>query len=182
MKSDELYLMRDEKYTNGLIDLINYINTYSNTKEMNMIEIGAYAGESTIIFSKYFKSVITIDPFINNYDINDPACQYADFENVFQKFKENTKSIDNIFLIRKTSNMAFRKLKKNQYDFIYIDGLHTYKQVKKDIENYIQLIKKEGFIGGHDYHENWQPVINAIHQTIGEPNKIFNDTSWIKLI
>jgi hypothetical protein len=48
---NELYLMRDTQYTQGLIDLIEYINNFTPTDKMNMIEIGSYAGESTELFS-----------------------------------------------------------------------------------------------------------------------------------
>ena len=34
LHKDKLYVMRDEKYRQGLEDLINYVNTFSNTKEM----------------------------------------------------------------------------------------------------------------------------------------------------
>lgn len=179
---NEFYIMRPPEYVQGLNDLINYINQYKNTKEMTMVEIGAYAGESTVIFSKHFKNVITIDPYKNNYDKNDPACNYIELENVYSKFMEKTKNIDNITLIKKTSNQAFKTLKNKKFDFIYIDGLHKYKQVKKDIENYIQLVNQGGFIAGHDYHDNWIEVKKAIIDTIQNPDKIFKDTSWIKLI
>jgi hypothetical protein len=65
---------------------------------------------------------------------------------------------------------------------IYIDGLHKYEQVKKDILNYIQLINNGGFISGHDYHDNWMEVKKAINDTIKNPDKTFKDTSWIKSI
>jgi hypothetical protein len=66
------------------------------------------------------------------------------------------------------------------YDFVYIDGLHTYEQVKKDIENYKQLIRPNGFIGGHDYHpQGWPGVVKAVEETVGV-DKVFPDGSWIK--
>ena len=83
---DTLYAMRSGHYKNGLEDLINYVNTFSDTKEMTIIEIGSYAGESTEIFAQNFKSVIAIDPFMNDYDPNDPACSYMDLTNVYNTF------------------------------------------------------------------------------------------------
>ena len=32
---DKLYIMRDEKYHKGLEDLIEYVNTFSNTKNIH---------------------------------------------------------------------------------------------------------------------------------------------------
>jgi predicted O-methyltransferase YrrM len=171
--------MRDELYSNGLISLIEHINTIQPTNEMTMVEIGAYVGESTTLFAKKFKKVITIDPFINDYDPNDITCQYMELELVYERFLENIKPFENISHIRQTSDEAIFQLMK-EVDFVYIDGLHTYDQVKKDIANYKPLIISNGFIGGHDYHQVWQGVVNAINECLGTPDKTFVDTSWIK--
>jgi hypothetical protein len=178
-KKNELYLMRNEQYTNGLLSLIEYINSFYDTKTMNMIEIGSYYGESSKIFSKHFKTVISIDPFINDYDENDITCSYMNLTDVYERFKENISECKNIQHIRKISDDAVLDLKDLKVNFVYIDGLHTYEQVKNDIINYKKLINDNGFIGGHDYHPNWQGVVNAINETIGTPNKTFSDTSWI---
>jgi hypothetical protein len=178
-KIDKLYLMRDEKYSKGLFDLIEYINLFGDTTKMRMVEIGSYAGESTQIFAKHFKEVITIDPFINDYDINDVTCYHMDLNKVYEVFILNTKPFNNIRLIRKTSDDAINDLINENFDFIYIDGIHTYNQVNKDIDNYRPLIKKGGFIGGHDYHPVWSGVVQSIDEKLGKPNKLFQDTSWI---
>jgi hypothetical protein len=177
---DKLYPMRDGHYKNGLEDLINYVNTFSNTNEMVMIEIGSYAGESTEIFAKNFKKVISIDPFINDYDENDPACKYMDLTEVYETFNLMMSKYDNIVHIRKKSDDAINDLIDTKVDLIYIDGLHTYEQVKTDIKNYNNLINNLGFICGHDYHPVWQGVVDAINETIGEPEMVFQDTSWVK--
>lgn len=177
---DVVYKMRSEVYMDGLLDLINHIQSYQDTKELSMIEIGSYVGESTELFSKYFKNVISIDPFINDYDPNDITCSYMKLEDVYYKFVEVISNYDNITHIKKTSDEAFVDLKNQKFDFVYIDGLHTYDQVKIDIKNYIQLINSNGFIGGHDYHKKWKGVIDAVDETLGSPDLTFKDTSWIK--
>ena len=51
--------------------------------------------------------------------------------------------------IRKTSDDFF--LKNNQtFDLVFIDGLHTYAQVKKDILNSIKFLNDGGIILVHD--------------------------------
>lgn len=178
--NNEILGMRGDQYVNGLKDLIKYINSNSLTNEMVMIEIGAYTGESTIIFSEQFKDVITIDPYIDDYDEKDLICSYAPLQMVYEKFIEKTKSINNIRLIRKKSDSAFEDLKEMKFDFIYIDGVHTYEQVKIDITNYIQLVKPGGFIGGHDYSNEFAGVMNAVNENFSQLDGIFSDNSWIK--
>jgi hypothetical protein len=176
---EQLYKMRNTQYENGLRELISYIKKFKNTKEMRMVEIGSYAGESTMIFAEDFKEVISIDPFINDYDPNDITCQYMDLTNVYNTFMSNISKYGNIKHIRKTSDDAYFDLKNEKFDFIYIDGMHTYDQVSKDIDSYKKLINYDGFLGGHDYHPVWQGVVDAINENVGIPDTTFNDTSWI---
>lgn len=178
MSKETLYVMRNEALKNGLMDMINYIKSISSTEIMNMIEIGSYAGESTIMFAENFKKVISIDPFINDYDMNDATCHHMELDKVFEIFKTNTFEYKNISHLREKSDDAHKHLMDNSYDFVYIDGLHTYEQVKKDISNYLPKIKKGGYIGGHDYHPNWKGVLDAINELL-VVERVFSDTSWI---
>ena len=51
--------------------------------------------------------------------------------------------------VRKTSDDFFRE-NKEKFDLIFIDGLHVYDQVKRDIINSINFLNKEGVILVHD--------------------------------
>ena len=51
--------------------------------------------------------------------------------------------------IRKTSDDFFA-INKNKFDLIFIDGLHEYKQVKKDILNSLKCLNENGIILVHD--------------------------------
>lgn len=166
----------------GLVSLIEYIKEHGDTEKMKMIEIGSYVGESTKMFCDNFMEVISIDPHIGDYDDNDPTVtNHAAFNVVYDEFTKNMGPYNNFRHIRMTSDDAIKYLIGVKVDFVYIDGLHTYEQIKKDIENYLPLISGNGFIGGHDYGENWGGVVMGIKESLlGEPDKTFVDTSWIK--
>lgn len=51
---------------------------------------------------------------------------------------------------RMTSDEFFKNNKK-EFDVIFIDGLHTYEQVQKDIINSLKVLKKSGIILFHDF-------------------------------
>lgn len=51
--------------------------------------------------------------------------------------------------LRITSDDFFRNNKK-KFDLIFIDGLHTYEQVKKDIVNSLNSLSNKGYILLHD--------------------------------
>lgn len=180
--------MRDEQWlVDGLNNLLSTLENYFGDLSLcNMIEIGSYTGESSKIFASKFDSVLCIDPFVDDYDLNDPACHFAPFDAVLNEFLRNTKEVPNITLMRDFSDNALKELLgKQTFDFVYIDGLHTYDQVKKDIENSIPLLSnRDGIclLGGHDYHFGWQGVVDAVNEKLGVPEYTFVDTSWIKIL
>lgn len=51
--------------------------------------------------------------------------------------------------VRKTSDDFF-KTNELQFDVIFIDGLHTYEQVRRDVVNSMRFLKKGGWIALHD--------------------------------
>lgn len=170
------YNMRGGEQMEGLLSMVNDLG---DTKEMTMIEIGSYMGDSTIMFAEIFKKVISVDPFINNYDDKEYPTEFAALSLVYDKFLENTSKYNNIIHIRKKSDDAVIDI-LNKVDFVYIDGHHTYEQVKKDIINYKKLINNNGIIGGHDYSDGWLGVMKAVDECLGIPDNVYVDSSWIK--
>lgn len=188
MRSESLYPMRkDLQQMQGLKDLIEYLKlNLGDLKSKNMIEIGSYAGESSVLFAKHFGNVICIDPFIDDYDPNDGVNGFALMNVVEKSFDENIESFSNITKIKMTSDDAIdlilKKYKEVDISFVYIDALHTYEQVKKDICNYMPIIVNDGYIGGHDYHINHPEVIRAVDEKLLPIEVLFVDSSYIKKI
>ena len=178
---DQFYTMRTPEQREGLQNMIDWIDTIRPTSEMRIIEIGSYVGESTMIFSEHFKEVVSVDPYINDYDLDDAACHHAPFDKVYEQFIRNTLSIPNIKSIKETSENAFSILKDQQWDMVYIDGLHTFEGVSYDIEHYKSIIKPGGFVCGHDY--GWGNVRHAIGLLLDDKvDATFKDASWAKQI
>lgn len=174
--------MRDQVSTEGLLDLIKELGDNS---DKTMIEIGSFVGESTVLFAQSFKKVIAVDPFLADYDPADPTSYLFEFKNVYDTYLDRTSPYTNIQTLTMTSNEASNILNEDMFDFVYIDGLHTYDGVKTDIINYLPKVKKGGVIGGHDY-TNQIPhlvgVYEAVNEMFGTPDKVFKDNSWIKFI
>tara|TARA_B110000977_G_scaffold87030_1_gene115886 strand:- start:776 stop:1453 length:678 start_codon:yes stop_codon:yes gene_type:complete len=66
--------------------------------------------------------------------------------NIKKKFGVDPSSGGNI---RKTSDEFFKN-NKETFDLVFIDGLHEYSQVKKDILNSLKFLNKDGLILVHD--------------------------------
>jgi predicted O-methyltransferase YrrM len=174
--------MRDATSTEGLLNLIKELGDNS---DKTMIEIGSFVGESTVLFAQSFKKVIAIDPFEADYDPQDPTSYLFEFDNVYQTYLDRITVYSNIETIVDTSDNAVKELVGKEFDFIYIDGLHTYEGVKNDIKNFLPLVKKGGVIGGHDYTNRIPHLVGvyeAVNEMFGQPDKVFGDNSWIKYV
>ena len=78
--------------------------------------------------------------------------------------------------IRKTSDKFFQD-NNEKFDCIFIDGLHTYSQVKKDIDNSLKFLNPDGIILLHDCLPN-----NYFEQAIPRSQYIWNGDVWKAIV
>ena len=95
------------------------------------------------------------------YETNNSIALISEIQRNIVKEKmaevEQTRNRDTLVLFdpisggnyRGTSDEFFKQNKQN-FDCIFIDGLHTYKQVKNDILNSIKVLNEDGVILVHD--------------------------------
>ena len=78
--------------------------------------------------------------------------------------------------LRKTSDDFFLK-NEETFDCIFIDGLHYYQQVKKDITNSIKSLNQNGVIFVHDCLPN-----NVYDQAVPRCKYIWNGDVWKAIV
>lgn len=168
--------IRNAKFAKiGLQDMINHIGDASKKV---IVELGCYVGDSTEIFAKNFKQVIAVDPWQNGYDDTDAASYQHDMKIIEKQFDEMKNKYTNIKKIKMKSEDAIQLFRDNSIDVVYIDALHTYLGVKKDIATWESKIKPGGFLCGHDYQPRFSGVIEAVNER-KKPDATFRDTSWL---
>lgn len=168
-------------YFFGLVELCKHLHIkFKDQLPLNMLEIGSYKGESTSIFaaSGIFKKITCIDPHLGE----EKALEIFDdnWGKVKKEFWTNTRYYDNIKLIQSYSYQVSDNFKDREFDFVYIDASHDYFDVEKDLELY--LPKTKLIIGGHDYSTDHMGVIDAVNGKFGAPDRIFEDSSWVKYL
>lgn len=148
----------------GLNDLIKE----NLTSQSIVCELGSHVGASGSLFAFYCKHVYCIDIWEN------PIAEFY--------FNQQIKDFINVTKIKERSVNASFIFQNGFFDLVYVDAAHDYKSVKEDIEHWIPKIKKGGILAGHDYSSEGlgNEVIQAINDTIGKPDKIYEDSSWIK--
>jgi lipopolysaccharide biosynthesis glycosyltransferase len=177
--NDGLISSRNAQFAKiGLMEMISHLQRQCNMNlaECRMIEIGSYSGDSAVMFATHFKEVHCVDPWRNGYDANDDYSHIREMENVETEFDSKARCYPNI---TKHKMMSSEFKADGLYDFIYIDGLHTYDGCRQDIEHFRPMLKIGGVLGGHDYQGRFKGVMKAVDE-IGGYDKLFKDTSWIK--
>ena len=128
-------------------------------------EIGvAYGGNSFNLLNKFTNlNLYSIDPYVK-YSEEDKMSDNVEGQNgdelysiVSDILKENFK--ERSVFIRGTSSYL-TEIPDEFFDFIFIDGDHSYEGALKDINNSFSKIKKTGILIGDDYgvfeHLNFQ--------------------------
>lgn len=132
------------------------------------IEIGVFAGghAKAILENSDLNLLVGIDP----YKIYKPGMPkidtQEDFDCLYTLVKKRLDPKRYIHLREESDKAIYHPLfQNNQFDFVFIDGYHSYNQLKKDLANYSQLIRHGGVIACHDYHHpNFPDLTKAIDE------------------
>jgi hypothetical protein len=166
MKKNKFHLDRGD-----LDKLCQYIDQRSL-----MIEIGSLAGISTEIFSKYFKKVVSIDPYIGGYDEKDINSRQSRLDEAKSIFIEKFKNNPSVTQFNITSDQAaYTYPDDKSIDLVYIDACHTYESVLRDINTWKNKTK---YIAGHDW--DWEGVRSAVLESFSHKNILnFKPNHWL---
>jgi hypothetical protein len=97
-----------------------------------------------------------------------------DYKNVVDLFKP----YPNIEVIRMKSEDAVVLFTDDYFDYVYIDGEHSYAAVTRDLNNYFSKVKVGGYLIGDDY--GWTGVMDAVQDFIKshENELLFGDDPY----
>ena len=139
-------------------EFLNELSTYL-PKEITAIELGVFDGA----FSKEILDILLpqklylVDPFEANEETYGDAMQITtaystrnELSLVTDKFKYEINH-EQVIVDKAYSYDAVNNYQNNYFDFIYIDASHLYKDVKRDLNDWLSKLKKGGLMCGHDY-------------------------------
>lgn len=145
-----------------------------------IVEIGSFKGKSTVFLARGMKetnSLTAIDPHLstcagNRRDRQRAAAAAAMTSNGnetswehFNRVLVDWKLTDRVAVVRDYS-YNHRPKWSGTIAFLWIDGDHTYNAVKRDIEDWADLVMPGGFLAFHDTHPRYLgdgSVRRAIH-------------------
>lgn len=150
-----------------------WLFVYGRKMPMNakILEIGSGRGGSICCLDCGGKNknldFVSIDPFLP-YEEKRLGKIFTNVkEGDFYDFRKNTeKRRINAENILKKSDDAIDDVRDNDFDLIFIDGNHSHEHVKRDLLNYMNKLKKNGVLLGHDYNPKFDGVIKAVDEVL----------------
>jgi predicted O-methyltransferase YrrM len=139
----------------GLVELI------LRAMPRSVIEIGSDRGVSTELFLLTAARVVAVDPWQN--------------ENSFQEFANRCAGYPHLEIIRERCPEALERFGA-EFDLCYIDADHSYEAVRRDIIACTRIVKPNGWLAGHDYH---QPQVERAVRSLIDAPMSFRDGSWL---
>ena len=159
------------------IDMCCILSLIKYHKPKNLLEIGTYYGHTTKIISDKFPhlDITTTDPgdkiLLNNRPSNQNG-EYLQQNEIGKMFLGNNK----IKLIK--NDIHDIQFFDEKFDFIFIDGNHSYNSVIKDTQLSLNILNTNGVIVWHDW-DNVKDVNAALNEfNLGKPIIHIHNT-WI---
>lgn len=139
------------------------------------VEVGCKEGRTTgfILANVPESRVIAIDPWITQEATADPLKEtYEDwnFAKIEAEFWANVgENRDRCRMLRGTSEQAAKGEcagitlpMPREFDLVFIDALHDYENVMKDISLWWPHVRSGGILAGHDFNHKWPGVERAV--------------------
>jgi len=132
----------------------------------DVLEVGSFMGLSAYCFAIVAKSVMCVDTFSAATDgqRQESTLQtLAAFDEAVARFS-NVKRF-----VGKSERAASHYGVAGQFDLVFLDAMHTYEDVKYDIERWWPRVRNGGIMAFHDYgHDNYPGVKQAVDEKFGE--------------
>lgn len=167
------------------------------TRPKIIIEVGTWKGQSTITMAKHCKylelgtEIFCIDTWLGAEEFYTQPTPERDlmkrfgYPQVYFQFLSNIINenvVDMITPITLPSALGY-KLVPNGADLVYIDGSHTYEDVKNDMRNFFPKVRLGGIMFGDDYNNQAFPGVKKAVDAFVMENKlkleVFGDWFWV---
>jgi hypothetical protein len=118
------------------------------------VEVGVFLGNySECILRTWPGELVLVDAWRHLPEFHDPW-NFDDekFEQILASVRERVRPFGaRARIVRALSDEASRLFSDGQFDFVYLDGDHSYRSCRADLELWWPKVKQGGLFCGHDY-------------------------------
>lgn len=149
---------------------------------LTVAEIGVCTGFNamSILSELDVKMIYLVDPYESYNDGNE---HLEEPEMARHLFMMTRPMHHKVCIVRYPSEFVSTFFPSRFFDYVYIDGLHTYEGVKVDCEKWYPLVREGGVLAGHDYGTPHIGVKKAVDEFTNCANfssfKVFRDSDWM---
>lgn len=140
----------------------------------DVLEIGAYAGQSAWAMAISAKSVTSVDTF------QAATCgqrQTGEFTTL-DKYMEATARFKNTHIVIGQSQNV--ELGQEKFGMIFLDAMHDYENVRADLKKWWPHLLPGGVLAVHDYHHADYPgVAQAVDEFLGPLPNVEVTLGWM---
>lgn len=138
-------------------------NNYLNV-DIKILEIGVFEGTYALKIYESFKtsSLYLLDTWNTNNTDFYYSMQDGMVEKAFEVAKNRFIDKENVHFVVEDSKTAHNKYEDSFFDWIYVDGDHSFEGVILDLINWYPKLKTNGIFSGHDWDVD--PHMNEAHK------------------
>ena len=183
--TEDMFAMRNKIFWQALEE-------FKGKEDTHYLEIGVYEGRALLwvlehIMTHPTSTLTGIDLFSSGEGEFKPKETYKNPDDFKQRYFHNIRSSgeeNRIHTHVGYSQEVLRKLKKNSYDIIYIDGCHTLTCTREDTSLSWELLKKGGIMMVDDYSKEFPDVYQAAQEFYTEHASDLEvlHTGWVLVI
>jgi hypothetical protein len=151
----------EELKQKGEWDKVRYISAHGlvpfvkklNKNKIVGLEIGVASGWNMHHFLENIPQLdlTGIDPYLPFNDWNEQEHTHELLQTQYQAALKNISQFKNrARIVKGKSEDLYNTYRDNHFDYIFIDGGHTYESVLSDCNNYYSKVKSGGIFSGHD--------------------------------
>jgi hypothetical protein len=128
------------------------------------VEIGVFEGDFSEQILKIVKpkKLFLIDPWPKKNPKEEKR-----YQKVVDRFQSEIKNGD-VVVYRSFSHDVIEKFENNFFDWIYLDGGHSYDNLKEQFSDYLPKVKLHGFVTGDDYGREDENYRNNVTRAVDE--------------
>lgn len=150
----------------AVIELSFLAEMVMKNKPAVIVEIGSYAGGSTMILaefaSRYGGKVFAIDPFHSDNRPKYESSYEAEFDANTARWAHH---------IEKCKGSSGEIPWQRPIDMLFIDGDHSYEALARDLSRFVPYVKSSGIVALHDYKQSGKVGVrrNVDEKLLGNP-------------
>jgi len=161
------------KYRRSLLQLV----WHEAKQPWKMAEIGVYRSDLLMSMMRSYSERIleywAVDPWLLSGDpkglyVPDAVTTQEDWDNLHLDACEwMLQYVSAVRIVRAASVDAAKLFSRGYFDFVFLDGNHTFEAVDADIKAWLPLVKPGGILAGHDYNKRHWGLKKAVCQNFG---------------